>query len=132
MSDLPNESPDLGLKTPQELREEFEKLSWEEKDCLIRQYEALGIAVVRDQASCYKTLYSQVLKERDVEKRRALRYRVLALRRWFCNNLQSWVCTEISGDELADMLEKDVVAGNTDCLSVKTNMQLGMPKNFQK
>ena len=115
MSELPNESSDLGLKTPQELREEFEKLSWEEKDCLIRQYEALGIAVVKDQAAAYKTLYGQSLRERDVEKRRALRYRVLALRRWFCNNLQSWVCTEISGDELADMLEKDVAQGNTEC-----------------
>ena len=96
------------LKTPRELKEEFERLHKDDQKVILEAYEKLGLHVVAEQCKEYKDLYSAYLTANNDMKRASLMAGLKKIRRWMRHDLNTWVVTELTGDEICDKLERVV------------------------
>ena len=108
----------LGLKTPQELKDEYEKLEASEQALIGKQYELFGAEIIREQAADYKSTYADWLKVKDVGRKSCLKHTLIAMERWFENKMPRWTAAEISGTEQVRRLQQDVENGVTGCRSL--------------
>ena len=96
------------LKTPRELQEEFERLHKDDQKVILEAYEKLGFHVVAEQCKEYKDLYSAYLTANNDMKRASLMAGLKKIRRWMRHDLNTWVVTELTGDEICNKLERVV------------------------
>lgn len=96
------------VKTPQEIKEEFERLNKDDQKVILEAYEKLGLHVVAEQCKEYKDLYSAYLTANNDMKRASLMAGLKKIRRWMRHDLNTWVVTELTGDEICDKLERVV------------------------
>lgn len=96
------------LKTPMELKEEFEAMEYAEQKYLLKNYESLGLEVIKQQCSAYKSIYRSYKNAVDSSKKDGLYFSLLALKRWFINKLHRWVVTEIQPEDFINKLQNEV------------------------
>ena len=94
------------VKTPQELKEEFDKLSYEEKKAIHKGYEALGMEVVKQNGKEFREWCLICYSTRNDAKKRNTEQQMARLRRWFRGDLHNWMVTDMTGDEWCDKIER--------------------------